>query len=174
MFPGILTQKGFKEHCANFMGEDILHLPSEPKKTMHKTDMYWKDQMQEVQMGWAHVNTTNLHNAFRKSSKNDAFVNDMQGKREGRYAEIKLPRTMTHADALALSDKLGSTSLGLTTTAGGFALRSLIEEELKAKALIDPEFASVVGPELMTAKLTDDNKYIIKGIDRHMSFIDIV
>ena len=91
VFPGILTQKGFKEHCANFMGKDILHQPSEPKKTMQKTDMYWQEQVQEVQMGWAPVNTTKLHNALRKSGKNGTFVHDMQRKREGRYAEIQTP-----------------------------------------------------------------------------------
>ena len=142
-----------------------MHAPIEPNKTMHKTDMTWQEQAQEVQMGWASVQSPKLLSTLRKSSKKCTFLSDMVGKREGKYAEIKLPRTTSHAEALAISDKLALTSLGLVTTPGGFALRVLIEDELKAKALIDPEFARVVGGELMKTKSSPQNLYIVKGID---------
>ena len=50
----------------------------------------------------------------------------------------------------------------------------LLEDELKAKALIDPDFAKAVGGVLMKTKPAPENLYIVKGIDRHMSFIELV
>ena len=173
-FPSITTPKGYKEHCMSHIGKDVLYCANAPVKTIHKTDMLWQDQVQEVQMGWAHIITAKLTCALRKSGKNGTFINDLQGRREGKYFEIKLPRNLTLAEALAISDKLGSTSLGIVTTAGGFALRVLIEDELKAKAMIDPAFAQAVGPVLMNTATTDKNRYVIKNIDKHIPFIDIV
>ena len=70
-------------------------------------------------MSWAYLQSAKLHTALCKSWKNGTFLYDMQGKRLGKYAEIKLPRATSHAEALALSDILARTSLGLTTTPGG-------------------------------------------------------
>ena len=50
----------------------------------------------------------------------------------------------------------------------------MVEDELKAKAFIDPEFARVVGIQLMNTKPTPDNKYGIKCSDKHMTFLGAV
>ena len=153
---------GYEEHIRAFLGKELLYPNVTPVKTLHKHDMQWKDEPQEVQLGWSHVHSAKLEEALKRSGRNGTFF----------YGDvdaiiIRLSSKVTITQALAMLDFIPKYHLGLVTTANGFAIRVKKEHELIAKANLDQEYAELVGKELMLTAPTEHNKYVIQGLPRH-------
>ena len=70
LFPQVTTPKGYEEHIRSFLGKELLYSNVTPVKTMHKHDLQWKDEPQEAQLGWSHVQTDKLEEAIMRSGRN--------------------------------------------------------------------------------------------------------
>ena len=139
-FPQVTTTKGYEEHIRSFLGKELLYANVTPAKTLHKHDMQWKNEPQEVQLGWAHVQTAKLEAALQRSGqKGTFFYGDVDA------VIIRLSSKITITEALAMLDLIPKFHLGLVTTANGFAIRVKKEHELIAQANLDQEYAEIVG-----------------------------
>ena len=69
-FPQVTTTKVYEEHIRSFLGKELLYANITPVKTLHKHDIQWKNEPQEVQLGWAHVQ---VEAALQKSGQKGTF-----------------------------------------------------------------------------------------------------
>jgi hypothetical protein len=164
----ITTQKGYVEFVTKHLGKDNLYNKLEPRKTtLLKTDVEWRGSTTDIQYGYVYVAPEKLTTVMRMSSRGGGFL--FTNQKDDTTEVLMLPRTDTIADAGKKADALGKLSYGVAPTRLGFAIRTLKANTEQARLALNPELVNLVGQETMLCTNSDDNKYLVKGLDNGIS-----
>ena len=125
-----------------------------------------------VHRGIAKVNTAQLNEVWRRSGHRGVFIRSLGSKEP--FQALHLPVTDTLENAMAKAHGLKQLAYGVIPTHNGFAIRVKPEEYVEVLKQLKPDYAAVVGDELLHLAKGEGHRLYVYGVPRAMSDIQLM
>jgi hypothetical protein len=164
------VKNNFMKTAVAALGAKLLYKENVPFHT-GTHDKIWRNSTIQKHIGLAKVQAAKIDEVWKKSGHGGIEVRAL-GKEK--FYFLPLPGTTTWAEARAKSTLLGALAYGTVTVKNGFAVRVHPERKVEAEKLLNPEYADLLGDDLMTLPKHDGVRLRISGVPRAMDDATLV
>jgi hypothetical protein len=165
------VKANYAKTAMNVINSKLLYKDAVPFWTRTIDDFVHKGKVMQRHDGFVDVAQEKLDEAWRRSGLNGINVRGI-GKEP--FVPIHLPAAATWQEARAKAQLLDDLAFGVVTTRNGFAIRVLPENRIKAEKVLNPEYTTLIGDDLLS--LTKENGVTVEiiGVPRQMDNATLV